>query len=113
MKNNYYALTQPENEYHKLINKTNQKIVNTGKGLFMSQEILSVNNLQIEIRFYLTKYGKVLGPIINTYFKTPDDPEILNRLGYNGYKKDLLERVIKDLEESRERNNETLDKVTR
>lgn len=79
------------------------KITSLSKEVFGYIDTLEVNNLTIYIMFLCDKNGLALGKIANTYFDSADTPTINSPLWLIEYKKDLLNRVIEDLENKKEK----------
>lgn len=91
----------------------NKKITALSENTNLIEESIKVENIKVIIRFLTTKNGIAFGLITNSYFDYFDNPEVYNRLGPIGYKKDLLKRIQEDLERKREKNDAILEAFKR
>lgn len=98
---------------YEVLQKYTGKRTKINENTFLNEECVQTESLRVYFCFYADKNGTAFGIIANNYFDYFDDVKLYNELGLNAYKKDLLRRVEKDLEERKQRNKTILEQFVR
>lgn len=74
------------------------KIQVLSSNVFGYIDLVKINDLEVYILFMCDKFGRPLGKIANTYFDYSDISNVSNNFWLIEYKKDLLKRILEDIE---------------